>query len=362
MTSFSSLLSSLDDKPQAPKQAISASQRPPPAQPDRKPSGAADRFKLTPSNAVAGVKRRSAEPQSAPKPKIIKTEPGGLPSRPAAPASRFQLSSKSGVPGKPSSIAQRPAIATSSSTIPPKGAPRAPQKQGGPSTTTPPGTADGSVKPKKGFAAMLERAKAAEAAAKTAGPGGITHKAVVKLSRRERERMKEEALVQQKAAAKKGQLAPTERSRSGTPNGHGKAGTLQKRPIAPESTYKGTMKKAPAVAEALAYKGTMGKVRSGPKSEPQKGLAQDKYGGYASWSDLDDAEDEEGQEPDDYDSEDDMEGGFDDLEAEETAALRVAKKEDQAALEEEERLKREKMDRKKRLLALSKTAAAKRKF
>ncbi|KAK4540775.1 hypothetical protein LTR36_008852 [Oleoguttula mirabilis] len=355
MTSFSSLFSSLGEKPQAPNQSSSNVPKPTSTQPTRKPNGATDRFKLTPTNAVAGVKRKSQEPESAPRPKIIKTEQQGLPTRPAVPGSRFQLSAKPSAVGRPVSAAQRPAIATASNATSHRALPKQTLKPVGSGALTPPGTADGSAKPKKGFAAMLEKAKAAEAAAKTAGGGGIKHKAVEKLSRRERERIRDEALAQQKAA-RKGQLAQANRSKSGTPNGAAKPSLREK---VPESTYKGTMKKA--VVEPVAYKGTMGKVRSGPQPAPKKGRAQDKYGGYASWSDLDDAE-EEPDEPDDYDSEDDMEGGFDDLEAEETAALRVARKEDQQALEEEEQLKREKLERKKRLEALSKSAAARKKF
>ncbi|KAK5127117.1 hypothetical protein LTR85_008477 [Meristemomyces frigidus] len=356
MTSFSTLLSSLGDKPEAPTQSSANVSKSTSTQPDRRANGATDRFKLTPNNAAAGVKRKSQEPETVVRPKIIKTEQNGLPSRPAAaPASRFQLSAKPSAAGRPTAAVQRPAIATASTSNPQRPLSKLPPRPAAAGTLTPPGTADGSAKPKKGFAAMLEKAKAAEAAAKTSGIGGIKHKAVEKLSRRERERMKEEALAQQKAA-KKSQLAQIERSRSGTPNVAGKPGVQKK---APESAYKGTMKKA--APEPVAYKGTMGKVRSGPQPAPKKGMAQDKYGGYASWSDLDDAE-EEADEPDDYDSEDDMEGGFDDVEAEETAALRAARREDQEALEEEERLKREKLERKRRLQALSKTAAARKKF
>ena len=98
------------------------------------------------------------------------------------------------------------------------------------------------------------------------------------------------------------------------------------------------------------------------KKPAQKNLGQDKYGGYASWSDLDEAEDEEEEEDYESDASSDMEGGFDDVEREETEALKFARKEDQAALEEEERLKREKLERKRKLLELSKSAAAKKRY
>lgn len=151
--------------------------------------------------------------------------------------------------------------------------------------------------------------------------------------------------------------ALADRSRSNTP-GDGKGSTSQKK--APSVGYQGTMKKA---VPEVAYKGTMRSSGSGVpagKAVAKKGMPQDRYGGYASWSDLDEAEDEE----DDYDSDGSsaMEAGIDDVELEEARALRIGKKEDQAAFEEEERLKREKLERKKKLLALSKDAASKRKF
>ncbi|KAK3647297.1 hypothetical protein LTR56_008128 [Elasticomyces elasticus] len=357
MTSFSSLLSSLGDKAQAP-----ASRKGPTpintAQP--RSNGVSDRFKLTPTNAVAGVKRRSTEPEVAPKAKSIKTEQNGLPSRPAAaPSNRFQLTNPtlsrptSSTTPRPSSTSQNPARPIARLTARP-GASQPP---------TPPNTADGIPK-KKGFASILEKAKAAQAAAASSHTGGIKHKAVEKLTKKERMRMREEAMAQQKASRKAPR--PGERSRSGTPNTaatNGGPSAPRRPPPAMETAYKGTMKKA--APEAISYNGTMKAAGSVPKPTPKKGLPQDKYGGYASWSDLDDAEEEEDDEGgggEDFDSEDDMEGGFDDLEAEENEALRAAKREDLAALAEEERLRREKVERKRKLEALSKSAAARKKF
>jgi hypothetical protein len=170
--------------------------------------------------------------------------------------------------------------------------------------------------------------------------------------------MHKEAMQEAQKAKKAGKPTTTDRHRpagvgDGQPNPQKKA---------QETSYKGTMKKS---AEPLAYKGTM---RAGESARPhakpvvKKGMGQDRYGGYASWSDLSDAE-EEGEE-EDYDSaaSSDMEGGFDDVDREETAALRAARREDQAALEEEERHRREKLERKKRLQALNKNAAAKRRI
>lgn len=208
----------------------------------------------------------------------------------------------------------------------------------------------------------MAKAQAAQEAAKAAGPSQIKHKPVEKLSRREKARMLEEPKAQERAAAKglKGHAAAGpkgDRSRSGTPIGPG-----QKKKLA-ELSYKGTMKKPAPEREPLSYKGTMRKVDPDAvrEKEKKKRLADDKYSGYVSWSDLDDAEEED---QDDYESDasSDMEGGFDDVEREEMSALRAARKEDQEALQEEERLKREKLERKRKLQLLSKSAAAKKKY
>ncbi|RMY70320.1 hypothetical protein D0863_05866 [Hortaea werneckii] len=361
LQSFSSLLSSIGDKPQAPASAPkpNANSTPANAPPGQTPNGASssDRFKLTPNNAAAGVKRRSEEPEAAQKQKQVRTEQNGRPNRPAptAPANRFQLSAKSATAQKPSSpaVQRSPAINASSTN-----AQKAAQKQlPKPAAPTPAASAASSSKP-KGFAAMLAKAAEAQAAAKSQATGGIQHKPAEKLSRRERERLQEKLRAKEQAA-KKNQPPQDDRSRSGTPMN--KPGVPKK----PELSYKGTMKK-PAEKEKperqpLSYRGTMRPAGSQPKPPPKKGEAQDKYGGYASWSDLDDAEDEE-EGYYDEDSEDDMEGGFEEMEQEESRALKAARKEDQEALEEEERLKNEKLERKKKLMALSKNAAGKKRF
>lgn len=228
---------------------------------------------------------------------------------------------------------------------------------------TKPGLAPTPAPKKGGFAATLARAAAAQQAAKATGGNNIVHKPAEKLSKRERERQRaaQEAAEKekQKAGGPKGKMAQQAgRSRSGTP-GDGKAGSQQKKgPV--DVGYKGTMRKA----TPLSYSGTM---RASDPARPPKPVkqkdkfgGQDKYGGYASWSDLSDAQDDE----EDYmsDESDDMEGGFDEMEREEAAASRAGRKEDQEALAEEERLKKEKMDRKRRLEAMAKQASSKKRF
>ncbi|KAK0278110.1 hypothetical protein LTR35_009432 [Friedmanniomyces endolithicus] len=362
MTSFSSLLSSLGAKGQAP---VPSPRNGPTTTAATQPesNGAVDRSKLTPSNVVAGVKRRSAEPEAAAKQKSIKTEQDSIPGRLAAPSNRFQLTAKPIASRAVPLASQRPAVISNPFPNTARPHPKQPTRPVGASNfPAPPSTADGAPAKKKSFASILEKAKAAQAAAAASSAGGIKHKAVEKLTKRERVRIREEAVAQHKARRRA--LRPGERSRSGTPGTvNGPQGAIKKA-AAPETMYKGTMKKA--APESLAWKGTMKAAGSVPKPTPKKGLPQDRYGGYASWSDLDDAEEEEEEDGrgEEYgeESEDDMEGGFDDLEAEERAALAAARKEDQAALAEEERHKREKLERKRKLMELSKSAAAKKKY
>lgn len=317
---------------------------------------------LVPNNSAAGVKRRSEEPSGTPQTKSVKIEQPTSTVRPAAPTSRFQLTAKgtagqkaAAVPDRPS---PKPTASSSPQKVPSKPVPRL-NSSHSPAPTT---NANGAPPAKRGFASIMAKAQAAQEAAKAAGPSGIKHKPVEKLSRRERARLLEEHKAQLKAGGKagKGPVAAGaigDRSRSGTPN----APAPKKKAV--ELSYKGTMKKPATEREPLNYKGTMRKVDPAAvrEKEKKKRLTDDKYSGYVSWSDLDDAEDDE---QDDYESDasSDMEGGFDDVEREEMSALRAAKKEDLEALEEEEKLKREKEARKKKLLQLSKSAAAKKKY
>ena len=224
-------------------------------------------------------------------------------------------------------------------------------KSNGPDNPTTPSGSSAQTAPKRGFASIMEKAKAAQALAESSGSAGIKHKPVTKLSKRERLRAIEEA----KHKPHKGDNGRPRGSTHKSTSGDADLNVARQVP-----GYKRTMKKA---GPEISYRGTMRKAGSGEaklKSKDKKDLGQDKYGGYASWSDLDDAEEVE----EDYDSEGSsaMEEGFDDMEREELAALRAARKEDQEALEEEERHRQEKLARKKRLQDLNKVAAGKKRF
>lgn len=135
----------------------------------------------------------------------------------------------------------------------------------------------------------------------------------------------------------------------------GYQGTARPAPKKPEVGYKGTARPAAAATPTARPGASASALKKKPKP------AQDRYAGYANWSDLDDMDDEEEE---DYDSEgsSDMEGGIWDVEREEAEALKAAKKEDAEALAEENELKRIKEERKKKLAAMNKAMAAKRKY
>lgn len=368
MQSFQSLLSSIGGgQPKAPQPRTNGALNSAPGTPgSTRPQMSPSNARPTANNIAAGVKRKPEDQAGPPPPKTIRTEVK-VPVRPPS-------QSNTPTTAKPASSGMAPPPTAYRGTARPSGsgatqlakpalkvvARPAPAAAAG--TTTP--TTDGAAKPKRGFAAIMEKAKAAEEAAKAAGSSMIKHKTVEKMTKREREKAQQAAAVNGKPGVKGGKAAAlADRSRSGTPN-DGKGGGVVKK--APEIAYKGTMKGPPPKKPMpeIAYKGTMRKSIPGEqiaKPAAKKGMPQDKYGGYASWSDLSGAEDEE-EEDYESDASSMMEAGLDDVEAEETMALRAARREDQEALEEENRLKREKDERKKKLLALSKSAAAKKKY
>lgn len=292
--------------------------------------------------------------------KVARTEQNGAASR-----SLLAQRAPSAASAKPSRLSPAAAVpyrGTSRPTVPSSAAKPAAKPVPRPATAAPARPAAGSSAPpakKTGYAAVMARAKAAEEAAKTAGNHTIKHKPVERLTKKDRERLRQEAKEKQKpgGGGNLGKVAAQAgRSRSGTPSDP-KAVKKTPAPLA----YSGTMRKPPA---PIGYKGTMraqDPAKPAKASEPKtdKFGGKDKYGGYASWSDLDDAEEEDEEQ---YDSESDMEGGWDEVEREEAAAVALAKREDREALEEENRLKAEKLARKNKLEMLSKQAKGRQRF
>ncbi|KAF7186908.1 hypothetical protein HII31_11702 [Pseudocercospora fuligena] len=357
---FNNLLNSIG-KPgstPSPKPTTSISKPPPGAPSTAKPQAVTNGVtpRPVPANVAAGVKRKSEDQSSGPQAKVVRTEvkvpvrpsQNGqvATAKPAASASTTTAASYKGTSrplttSQPAKAAAKPAAKPAAAA--PKPAGNAAAANAAPAPVP------------KGFAAILAQAKAAQEASKAAATNTIKHKPVERLTKKERMRLREEA--KSKGSGKGGKAAAADRSRSGTPSDP-KAAAKK----ASDTGYKGTMKKAVVAPPTTSYTGTMKKAVPGaaPKKDPKKGLGQDKYGGYASWSDLSAAEDEDEEGYDSYES-DDMEAGFDDVEGEEQLALKSARKEDLEALQEEERHRREKEERKRKLAALSKTAAAAKK-
>jgi hypothetical protein len=204
---------------------------------------------------------------------------------------------------------------------------------------------------------MLAKAKEKDATKPSAPP--IKHEPTKILSRKERLALKAEASTGLKgkkpvAGLPSRPLDPkadlSKDKRKLVEVGYQGTARPAKKPV--EVGYKGTAR--PASAPATSSRNGTPALKAKPK------LAGGKYDGYAEWSDLSDTEEQE----DDYasDASSDMEGGLWDVEEEEQKALKVAKKEDAEALAEEMRLKNEKEARKKRLAAMAKTAAARKKY
>ncbi|CAG8981143.1 hypothetical protein HYALB_00005858 [Hymenoscyphus albidus] len=237
--------------------------------------------------------------------------------------------------------------------------------------------------PKKGsYAEIMARGKMAQ---QTMGQvGAIKHKRIEKQpSRREREDMKT-----QKSANLSKNIGPNGKFRN-TP---GAAATNGKSQVSEGRGSKtaanvGKGKAAPPVPEkkikkaALATTGYAGTARpkpgAKPGSKPTYGSSarereRDRYGRrppalgsredrYESYDEDDDMEEDD--QPD-YESDvsSDMEAAAFEVDEEEEMAAKIARKEDQLALEEENRLKREKLEKKKKLMAMAKKAEGKKRY
>ncbi|KAL5113465.1 hypothetical protein ACEQ8H_008657 [Pleosporales sp. CAS-2024a] len=365
MSAFRDLMSIVD--PNAPKTTPAPRQAAPPVAPKpvSRPAGGANGVAQSPQ-----LKRKASGPVESSQVKVQRKDqpaPGNGAGRPTATPSAARPNPPpalatipyrgtaapagaklaSPVVKKPISQANTPSVAPKAASSAPKPAP--PAATSSSSTST-------SAAPKKGYLALLQKAKEKDATKPVTPP--VQHGPTKILTKKERLALKAEATASAKgkkplagASAKitdAKTAAGPEKKKSVEVGYQGTARPL-KQPV--QAGYKGTARPA-SVPASTSRNGTPA-ARSKP--QPAKG----RYDGYADWSDLDDMEDEE-----DYDSEgsSDMEGGVWDLQEEEQLALKAAKQEDAEALAEENRLKREKEERKRKLLALEKKAAAKRKY
>lgn len=202
--------------------------------------------------------------------------------------------------------------------------------------------------PKKGsYAEIMARAKQQPKSGTVLGAikHKPTEKPTEKLTPAQRKAKEKEEAMKRRREIRERQNGKSSRSHSPTKSKPSAAVLPQKPKREPTDLgYKGTMRPAPQ----QSYKGTI-RPTSGASSkkpsqddEPSRKGSKVRMAGYASYSENDSDEMEE-----DWDDLSDMEAGMDEVEEEELASARVARKEDLEALRQEEELKRKKMERKK---------------
>ncbi|CAG8371422.1 unnamed protein product [Penicillium salamii] len=263
----------------------------------------------------------SPAPRAVPRP-VSNTNSRPVPSKPALskPPSKSNASSATKA-APPSKVAAKPAPAAA------------------PVPSKPP--------PKGSFAAIMAQAKAAQDKAPVQ-VGMFKHQAGPKerLSKVERKRRQEEELAKEKEARSGKKPAPGS-------GGSAKDKIGRKRDTEGPS-YKGTAKPT-QTPEPPSYRGTAGlpsnrgshdRRHQSRNSRQNEYLGTDEedegdYGGYGGY--------------DDYysDASSDMEAGMDDVDREEAAALKYAKREDEEELRQEMAAKKEKLERQRKLAALA---------
>ena len=194
--------------------------------------------------------------------------------------------------------------------------------------------------PSKGsYADLMARAKEAAEQRAQNSIGVIKHQDTVKpKTTKFAERRKEE---QERVKAQK--------------YGNGKqAKPEERRSTSPQKKDEPHLSKSAKSASKVGYKGTMGISTS--RQKPHKGPAKkSRYDEYLGTDEEEDSEMDVDEDEGGYgsDGSSDMEAGFDDVEGEERLATRRAKEDDAKELALENELKREKEERRRRLMALS---------
>lgn len=303
-------------------------------------------------NGQAKVQRKEAVGGTAQANGVVRATSSPATSRPTSSTPTTSVPYRGTAAPASSKTASQPVRKPLQSSSTPAATSKAPAPAPKPAPTVTGSAPASNAAPKKGYLAMLQKAKEKDASKPVAPP--IKHEPTKILTRKERLALKAEAGIKGKKAAA---VLP---SKAVDPKADA---SKEKKKV--EVGYQGTARPARKPVE-VGYKGTArpssvpatssrnGTPAARPKPNPTKG----RYDGYADWDELDDMEDDE----EDYESDASsvMEGGIWDVEEEEQLALKVAKKEDAEALAEENRLKREKEERKKKLAAMA--AKAKRKF
>ncbi|KAE8351071.1 hypothetical protein BDV28DRAFT_26472 [Aspergillus coremiiformis] len=224
-----------------------------------------------------------------------------------------------------------------------------------PTQSAPPKAAPVSSKPppRGSYAEIMAKAKALQEKAPTQ-VGMFKHQAVPKekLSKMERKKRAMEAQAKEKDARSAKKPGAASGSATGIKSGDGKPARKRE----PEQlSYKGTARPTPSAA-ASEYKGTAClPARNNPNDRKAQGRAgkrsrMDEY--------LGTDEEDEGDYADDYDdhysdASSDMEGGFNEVENEEAAALAAARKEDEEEWRVELAAKQAKLERRQKLSTLA---------
>lgn len=221
--------------------------------------------------------------------------------------------------------------------------------------------------PKKGsFAEIMARGKAAQS---TLGPvGKIQHKKIEKMpSKREREEMKVNRasnLGKNLAPGSKFSKGPLPNDRDGR-SGQKVAG--KKAPPEPEKKikkaatattgYAGTARPKPGGDKAPGRPSASASSSRYDRGSGGNGYRNDRHGSSARYAYVSEEEEDEEEEERAYDSDvsSDMEAAAFEVDEEEELATRIARKEDAEALAEENRLKREKEEKRRRLAAMAKS-------
>ncbi|EER28625.1 hypothetical protein D8B26_001104 [Coccidioides posadasii str. Silveira] len=273
-----------------------------------------------------GQKRKAGQDVPHPASKVAKT---------AKPASQLSLQNRPSPPRPSTKVSFTPKPTTSSTPKPVNSAP-----------TKPP--------PKGSFADIMAQAKALQQQ-KPLNVGMIKHQTVTKerMSKAKRERLLKGAKHRELEVGR-GKKSITPGAPPSVPN---RMKSLSRKTSA-EPEYKGTARPS----SATSYAGTAGlPSRRGASAGAQKG-SQGKHARrrvvdeYLGTDEEDEGDYYGADDYDDYsDASSDMEAGIMDMEDEEQEALRQAKAEDERELRAEMEAKKAKLERKKKLAALSKS-------
>ena len=244
-----------------------------------------------------------------------------------------------------------------------------------PQTTVSPTTATASNPPKKGsYQEILARAKQAQALQ----VGTIVHKPKEKLSSKKEIALQKELALKNRKGQKfpMSKSAPGSKSNSPAPSKFNSDSRFNDKMGKP-TTYQGTSKPKPqpsyqGTAKSnvqTGYKGTMkapissGATRKkGYDSEPEQIRPKNKVPARRREAYSDEEEEDEDDDHYDYASEDysDMDAGFEDVEEEDEKATRLARKEDAQEQHRLEEMKRQKEERRRRLVGAHKDPGIRR--